>query len=145
MILTIAENVNTEHFPHATEGIILNQGYNSKGIAGRTMTLTPELRAQIDAAIAQNKIFVFMKGDKMMPQCGFSNNVVQILNTLGVEYETFNVLENDAVRQGIKEYSSWPTIPQVYINGEFIGGSDVIADMYQKGELQEMLAVAQAS
>jgi len=109
------------------------------------MTLTPELRAQIDAAIAQHKIFVFMKGDKLMPQCGFSNNVVQILNSLGVPYETFNVLENDAVRQGIKEYSSWPTIPQVYINGEFIGGSDVIADMYQKGELQQEVEKALAS
>ncbi|MGK7903203.1 MAG: Grx4 family monothiol glutaredoxin [Hormoscilla sp.] len=107
--------------------------------------MTPELKAQIDAAIEQHKIFVFMKGTKMMPQCGFSNNVVQILNSLGVEYETFNVLENDAVRQGIKEYSSWPTIPQVYINGEFIGGSDVIAEMYQKGELQEELEKALAS
>lgn len=109
------------------------------------MTLTPELKAQIDAAIEAHKIFVFMKGTKMMPQCGFSNNVVQILNTLGVEYETFNVLENEAVRQGIKEYSNWPTIPQVYINGEFIGGSDVVFEMYKSGELQEMVTVALAS
>lgn len=107
--------------------------------------MTPELKAQIDAAIAQHKIFVFMKGDKMQPQCGFSNKVVQIFNTLGVEYETFNVLENEAVRQGIKEYSNWPTIPQVYINGEFIGGSDVVFEMYKSGELQEMVEVVKAS
>lgn len=107
--------------------------------------MTPELKAQIDAAIKEHKIFVFMKGEKLMPQCGFSNKVVQIFNTLGVPYETFNVLENDAVRQGIKEYSNWPTIPQVYINGEFVGGSDVVFEMYQSGELQEMVQVALAS
>ncbi len=109
------------------------------------MTLTPELKAQIDAAIEQHKILIFMKGDKLMPQCGFSNNVVQILNSLGVPYETFNVLENEAVRQGIKEYSNWPTIPQVYINGEFVGGSDVMIEMYNSGELQQMVEIAQAS
>ncbi len=80
-----------------------------------------------------------------MPQCGFSNNVVQILNILGVPYETFDILADGEIRQGIKEYSSWPTIPQVYINGEFIGGSDVMAELYQKGELQQIVEVALAS
>ena len=107
--------------------------------------MTPELKARIDELVQNNKILVFMKGSKLMPQCGFSNNVVQILNSLGVPYETFNVLENEAVRQGIKEYSNWPTIPQVYINGEFIGGSDVMIEMYQKGELQEEVEKALAS
>jgi monothiol glutaredoxin len=88
---------------------------------------------------------VFMKGNKLMPQCGFSNNVVQILNVLGVPYETFDVLEDPEVRQGIKEYSSWPTIPQVYINGEFVGGSDIMIELYQKGELQQVVEVALAS
>lgn len=80
-----------------------------------------------------------------MPMCGFSNNVVQILNTLGVPFETLDVLEDYEIRQGIKEYSNWPTIPQVYINGEFIGGSDVLIELYQKGELQQLVEVAFAS
>ena len=107
--------------------------------------MTPELKERIDALVNQNKVVVFMKGNKLMPMCGFSNNVVQILNSLGTPYETVDVLEDNEIRQGIKEYSSWPTIPQVYINGEFIGGSDVTIELYQKGELQQMLEVALAS
>jgi monothiol glutaredoxin len=107
--------------------------------------MTPELQARIDDLIQTNKIMVFMKGNKLMPQCGFSNNVVQILNTLGVPYETSDILADPELRQGIKEYSNWPTIPQVYINGEFIGGSDILIDMYQKGELQELVTVTLAS
>ncbi|KOR35666.1 MULTISPECIES: Grx4 family monothiol glutaredoxin [Planktothricoides] len=107
--------------------------------------MTPELKERIDNLVHQNKILVFMKGNKLMPQCGFSNNVVQILNTLGVPYETVDVLEDYEIRQGIKEYSNWPTIPQVYLNGEFIGGSDIMISLYQKGELQQMVEVALAS
>jgi monothiol glutaredoxin len=107
--------------------------------------MTPELKERIDNLVSQNKILVFMKGSKLMPQCGFSNNVVQILNTLGVPYETVDVLSDYEIRQGIKEYSNWPTIPQVYINGEFVGGSDVLIELYQKGELQEIVEVALAS
>ncbi|AKG21956.1 Grx4 family monothiol glutaredoxin [Calothrix sp. 336/3] len=107
--------------------------------------MTPELQQKIDNLIQQNKIMVFMKGTKLMPQCGFSNNVVQILNTLGVPFETVNILDDGELRQGIKEYSNWPTIPQVYINGEFIGGSDILIELYQKGELQQMVEVALAS
>ncbi|MDJ0736850.1 MAG: Grx4 family monothiol glutaredoxin [Nostocaceae cyanobacterium] len=107
--------------------------------------MTPELQAKIDNLIQQNKILIFMKGNKLMPQCGFSNNVVQIMNALGVPYETVDVLEDYEIRQGIKEYSNWPTIPQVYINGEFIGGSDIMIEMYNKGELQQMVEVALAS
>jgi monothiol glutaredoxin len=80
-----------------------------------------------------------------MPQCGFSNNVVQILNVLGVPFETVDVLEDGDIRQGIKEYSNWPTIPQVYINGEFVGGSDILIELYQNGQLQEIVEVALAS
>lgn len=80
-----------------------------------------------------------------MPQCGFSNNVVQILNMLGIPFETLDVLADAEIRQGIKEYSNWPTIPQVYVNGEFVGGSDIMIELYQNGELQEMLEVALAS
>ena len=107
--------------------------------------MTPELKERIDTLVKDNKILVFMKGNKLMPQCGFSNNVVQILNTLGVPYQTVDVLEDYEIRQGIKEYSNWPTIPQVYIDGEFIGGSDIMIELYQKGELQQKVEVALAS
>lgn len=107
--------------------------------------MTPELHAKIDHLVKNNKIIVFMKGSKLMPQCGFSNNAVQILNALGVPYETVDVLEDFEIRQGIKEYSNWPTIPQVFINGEFIGGSDILIELYQSGELQQLVEVALAS
>jgi monothiol glutaredoxin len=107
--------------------------------------MTPEVKKKLDNLVQSNKIVVFMKGSKLMPQCGFSNNVVQILNTLGVPYETVDVLSDADIRQGIKEYSNWPTIPQVYINGEFVGGSDIAIELYQSGELQEMVEVALAS
>jgi monothiol glutaredoxin len=108
-------------------------------------TLTPEVKARIDQLVTANKILVFMKGNKLMPQCGFSNNVVQILNTLGVPYNTVDVLDDAEIRQGIKAYSNWPTIPQVYLNGEFVGGSDILIELYQNGELQQMVEVALAS
>jgi len=107
--------------------------------------MTPELKERIESIIQQDKIVVFMKGTKLMPQCGFSNNVVQILNVLGVPFSTFDVLSDMEVRQGIKEYSDWPTIPQVYLDGEFLGGSDILIEMYQSGELQEKVTVALAS
>ena len=107
--------------------------------------MTPETKAKIDRLVNENKIMVFMKGSKLMPQCGFSNNVVQILNTLGVPYETLDILADTEIRQGIKEYSSWPTIPQIYIDGEFVGGSDLAIELYQSGELQQMVEVALAS
>lgn len=107
--------------------------------------MTSDAQQRIDSLINQNKIMVFMKGNKLMPQCGFSNNVVQILNMLGVPYETVDVLDDQGIRQGIKEYSNWPTIPQVYINGQFVGGSDIMIELYQSGELQQMVEVALAS
>ncbi|NJM56628.1 MAG: Grx4 family monothiol glutaredoxin [Synechococcales cyanobacterium RU_4_20] len=107
--------------------------------------MNPDVKAKIDNLVQNNKIMVFMKGNKLMPQCGFSNNVVQILSTLGVPFETSDVLEDYEIRQGIKEYSNWPTIPQVYINGELIGGSDIMIELYQSGELQQKVEVALAS
>jgi monothiol glutaredoxin len=103
------------------------------------------VKDRIEKLIQDNAIMVFMKGNKLMPQCGFSNNVVQIFNVLGVPFETFDVLADPEIRQGIKEYSSWPTIPQVYINGEFVGGSDIMIELYQSGKLQETVEVALAS
>ncbi len=102
-------------------------------------------QARIDQLVKDNTIMVFMKGNKLMPQCGFSNNVVQILNVLGVPFETVDVLADPEIRQGIKEYSNWPTIPQVYVNGEFVGGSDILVELYQNGKLQEMVEIALAS
>ncbi len=107
--------------------------------------MTPETKARIDSLLKDNKVMVFMKGNKLMPQCGFSNNVVQILNVLGVPFETIDVLADSEIRDGIKEFSSWPTIPQVYVNGEFVGGSDILIELYQKGELQQIVEVAMAS
>jgi monothiol glutaredoxin len=107
--------------------------------------MTPDTKARIESLIQDNKVMVFMKGNKLMPQCGFSNNVVQILNVLGVPFETVDVLADSEIRDGIKEFSSWPTIPQVYVNGEFVGGSDILIELYQKGELQQIVEVAMAS
>ncbi len=102
-------------------------------------------RSKIEVLINSNPIFVFMKGNKLMPQCGFSNNVVQILNSLGMSFDSFDVLSDMEIREGIKEYSNWPTIPQVYVKGEFIGGSDILISMYNSGELKEKLEIALAS
>jgi monothiol glutaredoxin len=102
-------------------------------------------KERIEALISSSPVFVFMKGSKLMPQCGFSNNVVQILHALGVPFETFDVLSDMEIRQGIKDFSEWPTIPQVYVKGEFIGGSDILIEMYNSGELREKLEVALAS
>lgn len=102
-------------------------------------------KERLDQLVQNNTIMVFMKGNKLMPQCGFSNNVVQILNVLGAPFETVDVLADPDIRQGIKEYSNWPTIPQVYINGEFVGGSDIFIELYQNGKLQEMVEIAIAS
>jgi len=103
------------------------------------------LQQRIKELIASSPVFVFMKGNKLMPQCGFSNNVVQILQALGVPFETFDVLSDMEIRQGIKEFSDWPTVPQVYLNGEFLGGSDILIELYNSGELRETLTVALAS
>ena len=91
----------------------------------------------IDAAVKSNDVLLFMKGTPNFPQCGFSGQVVQILDYLGVAYGSVNVLEDDEIRSGIKEYSNWPTIPQLYVKGEFVGGCDIIREMFQAGELQE--------
>jgi monothiol glutaredoxin len=107
--------------------------------------MDPSTQQRIEALISASPVFVFMKGNKLMPQCGFSNNVVQILTALAVPFETFDVLSDMEIRQGIKEFSEWPTIPQVYVNGEFLGGSDILIEMYNSGELRETLAVALAS
>ena len=98
-----------------------------------------EMHNYIHELIEQHKIIVFMKGEKLMPMCGFSNTVIEILNLFNIDYHTVNVLENESLRNEIKIYSQWPTIPQVYINREFIGGADIIIDLYKSNKLQEIL------
>jgi monothiol glutaredoxin len=101
-----------------------------------------DAQQRIDALVKQNEILLFMKGSASFPQCGFSGRAVQILKSCGVDAKTIktvNVLEDDGIRAGIKEYSNWPTIPQFYFKGEFIGGSDILMEMYESGELQTML------
>ncbi len=93
----------------------------------------------IDNEIKATEVVLFMKGTPQFPMCGFSGQVVQILDKLGVAYKGLNVLEDDGLRQGIKTYSNWPTIPQLYVKGEFVGGCDIIREMFQSGELQSLL------
>ena len=93
----------------------------------------------IDNEVKNNDVVLFMKGTPQFPQCGFSGQVVQILDYIGVPYKGLNVLENDDLRNGIKTYSNWPTIPQLYVKGEFVGGCDIIREMFQAGELQSLL------
>ena len=93
----------------------------------------------IDNEVKSNDVVLFMKGTPQFPMCGFSGQVVQILDYLGVPYKGLNVLENDELRNGIKAYSNWPTIPQLYVKGEFVGGSDIMMEMFESGELQQLL------
>ena len=106
------------------------------------MPLSSELKKRLDDLVQEKKVLLFMKGSRHFPQCGFSAQVVQILNELVPAYETVNVLADPALRDGIKEYSSWPTIPQLYIGGQFVGGCDIVKDMYASGELKKLLGDA---
>ncbi|MFO1380995.1 MAG: Grx4 family monothiol glutaredoxin [Chitinivorax sp.] len=100
-----------------------------------------DIQAVIKQQVTENPVVLYMKGTPTFPQCGFSSTAAQILKACGVTgYLAVNVLENAEIRQGIKEFSNWPTIPQLYVNGEFVGGSDIMREMYESGELQEMLA-----
>ncbi|MEM7597492.1 MAG: Grx4 family monothiol glutaredoxin [Pseudomonadota bacterium] len=97
-----------------------------------------DAKTQIDETIKANSVVLYMKGTKSMPQCGFSSRVAGVLNYMGVEFQDVNVLADDAVRQGIKEFSDWPTIPQLYVQGEFVGGCDIITEMTLTGELDKL-------
>ena len=97
-----------------------------------------DVKTQIDETVKANDVVLYMKGTKEMPQCGFSSRVAGVLNYMGVDYTDVNVLADEAVRQGIKDYSDWPTIPQLYVNKQFVGGCDIIREMYETGELQDL-------
>ena len=99
-----------------------------------------DTKQRIKEQVTSNRVFLYMKGTPQFPQCGFSQLAVQVLNACGVQdFGSFNVLSDAEIRQGIKEYANWPTIPQLYIDGEFVGGSDIMKEMYQSGELQKLL------
>ncbi len=106
-----------------------------------------DTQQRIDELVKNNEVLLFMKGNASFPQCGFSGRAIQILKACGVDpkaIKTVNVLEDDAIRSGIKDYSNWPTIPQLYVKGEFIGGSDIMMEMYENGELQQALGTPTA-
>ena len=98
-----------------------------------------EMQEQIKQTVEANGVVLFMKGNANFPQCGFSGKAIQILTACNAEFVTVDVLSNDEVRQGIKDYSNWPTVPQLYVKGEFLGGSDIMTEMYESGELQKVL------
>ena len=98
-----------------------------------------DTKARIDEIVGRNDVVLFMKGTALFPQCGFSSRAVAILDHLGVGFETVDVLQDPEIRQGIKDYSDWPTVPQLYVKGEFVGGSDIMMEMYEAGELQQLL------
>ena len=100
------------------------------------------LKQKIDGLLAKNKVLLFVKGTKNFPQCGFSNAVINIFKELGADFETVNILQEQELRMGMKEYSNWPTFPQVYVGGEFIGGCDIVREMHQKGELAPIVKKA---
>jgi monothiol glutaredoxin len=101
--------------------------------------MTEDTNTRIDGIVKSNGVVLFMKGSPLFPQCGFSSRAVAILNHLGAEFESVDVLQDQGIRQGIKAYSDWPTIPQLYVDGEFVGGSDIMMEMYESGELAELL------
>ena len=101
--------------------------------------MTDDSTARIDALVKGSPVVLFMKGTELFPQCGFSSRAVAILQHLGATFETVDVLQDQAISQGIKAYSDWPTIPQLYVDGEFVGGSDIMMEMYESGELQTLL------
>jgi monothiol glutaredoxin len=104
-----------------------------------------DTQERIKQQVTSNRVFLFMKGTPQFPQCGFSALAVQVLNACGVkDFGSFNVLSDQAVREGIKQYANWPTIPQLYVNGEFVGGSDIMREMYESGELQKLLETQKA-
>lgn len=105
----------------------------------------PQANPRIDEIVTKNDVVLFMKGTALFPQCGFSSRAVAILDHLNVPYETVDVLQDPEIRNGIKAYSDWPTIPQLYVGGEFVGGSDIMMEMYEAGELQALLADKQVA
>jgi monothiol glutaredoxin len=104
------------------------------------ITVTPELSQRIADTIAKDRVMLFMKGSPQMPQCGFSAAVVGVLKELGAKFGSYNILADPELREGLKEYSSWPTYPQLYVDGKLVGGADIVRDLHAKGELAKLVA-----
>uniref|UniRef100_A0A7S2KH48 Glutaredoxin domain-containing protein n=1 Tax=Leptocylindrus danicus TaxID=163516 RepID=A0A7S2KH48_9STRA len=121
---------------------------NSAGKLSMSEDFAPETegatQTRIQGLVDEHPVLLFMKGSKIFPQCGFSNTAVQILNSYGIDFHTVDVLADENIRSGVKTFSQWPTIPQLYVTGEFVGGSDIMIEMYQNGELGEMIEKAKA-
>lgn len=119
---------------------ILNEDAASKEV--KASDVTGELKERIEAVINSDKFVLFMKGNEQFPQCGFSANTVAILKHLGAKFSTFDILQDMDIRQGLKEYSNWPTFPQLYLKGKLVGGNDIITEMFESGDLQELVKEA---
>ena len=102
--------------------------------------MSDDVQGRLKALVEGNEVVLFMKGSPLFPQCGFSSRAIAILNRLETEFESVDVLQDQGIRQGIKEFSDWPTIPQLYVKGEFVGGCDIVREMFQAGELQQLLS-----
>jgi monothiol glutaredoxin len=121
-------------------------GYTRLMMSEDFLQETPEdTKERIQALVDNHPVLLFMKGSKLFPQCGFSNTAVQILQAYDIDFHTVDVLSDQAIREGVKDFSQWPTIPQLYVAGEFIGGSDIMIELYQSGELGEMIEMAKAN
>lgn len=121
---------------------IINDKVEIKGgEAVSTLDKSKSIEDQIKGLIGSSDVFLFMKGTSQMPMCGFSANTVAILNSLNINYKTFNILEDMDIREGVKQFSNWPTYPQLYIKGELVGGNDIVTEMYHSGELQSILGL----
>ncbi|MCO5575038.1 hypothetical protein L7F22_028835 [Adiantum nelumboides] len=136
---------STQHRLSWSRGRYPNRLSCRSSYGGAANALSPELKEAVEKFVTSNKVVLFMKGNKLFPQCGFSNTVVQILNSLNVPYETVNILENEEMRSAMKIYSSWPTFPQLYVDGEFFGGCDIALEAYKNGQLQEAIEKAMCS
>lgn len=119
---------------------ILNEDAASKEV--NPADVTGDLKERIEAVLGSDKLVLFMKGNEHFPQCGFSANTVAILKHIGAKFSTFDILQDMDIRQGLKEYSNWPTYPQLYFNGKLVGGNDIITEMFESGDLQELIKEA---
>jgi monothiol glutaredoxin len=131
----------------STQAIVASNSplFMSEDFSADFIQETPEVaQARIQALVDNHPVLLFMKGNKLFPQCGFSNTATQILESYDIDFHTIDVLSDEAIRSGVKDFSQWPTIPQLYVAGEFIGGSDIMIELYQTGELGEMIEKAKA-
>ena len=140
-----AQQLANAFAPPSTVSVGNNRNTNKLYMSDDFIQETPQdTQERIQALVDNHPVLLFMKGSKLFPQCGFSNTATQILQSFDIDFHTVDVLSDEAIRQGVKDFSQWPTIPQLYVAGEFIGGSDIMIELYQTGELGEMIEKAKA-